>query len=731
MRPFTHAALTRPLLCALALACATATFADTATQAQHYELAAGPLGRNLSLIATQNGIPLAFDPALTQGLQSPALDGNYTPQQVLNLLIEGSGLKLIQKEDGSYTLEKSQNLTSLPAVKISASSINSPQTSLDYSRDELNAVQPRDVKELFKKDAAVAVGGSIPVNQKVYVRGVEETAMAVSIDGGRQNNKVFHHNATNLIDPSLLKAVRASAGVAAADDGPGAIGGSLVYETVDVEDLLSPQRNFGGFVDGRYSSNGDQLTTGASIYGRNSGFEALFYLNHTNGDDYEDGEGDTVRFTEPGLLSKLSKVAYEDEQVGRFELSMENVNDESQRPYRANFVGLTVGRPVPESRVYDLTRESLNFNYSRDTAQGLWNPSVTIASGETELETREVPLDDPTALIVYTGITESQSMTVKNTFYTRFGEIVAGVDHYDDSAIFRYEGDPDLEEQAENLGVFIQMRQTIGEQLNLSYGIRHDQQDFTGTDGSSHDDSGTSGNIAADYQINDYLTAKAAYAQVWGGVALAENFILNGGWSYDNIKAVEAENYSFALRTLVGGAFAEATLYQTDIENGRTPSYGGGPDLAANFKIDGYDIVVGFLGQRGEITMKYANIESEMDGIVASSYDGNYFTVPLGEIITISGTLNLSQVPVTLGMDAEFALENDAVEDSGAKQDSYTVVNAYVNYAATDNLNLRLSIDNLTDESYTDRASYGQEFTTVKTLLEPGRSIILSARLGF
>lgn len=44
---------------------------------------------------------------------------------------------------------------------------------------------------------------------------------------------------------------------------------------------------------------------------------------------------------------------------------------------------------------------------------------------------------------------------------------------------------------------------------------------------------------------------------------------------------------------------------------------------------------------------------------------------------------------------------------------------------------LRLSVNNLTDEAYTDRASYGHEFPTVETLLEPGRSFALSARYTF
>ena len=54
--------------------------------------------------------------------------------------------------------------------------------------------------------------------------------LAVTVDGAAQNNKVFHHNGTTLIDPSLLKAVRVDAGVAPADAGFAALTGSIVYE---------------------------------------------------------------------------------------------------------------------------------------------------------------------------------------------------------------------------------------------------------------------------------------------------------------------------------------------------------------------------------------------------------------------------------------------------------------------------------------------------------------------
>ncbi|HCE38678.1 MAG: TonB-dependent receptor [Alcanivorax sp.] len=704
-------------------------------QRRQYDIAAGPLNRVLSRFAEQSGALIAGNLQLAAGKRSDGLRGRYGTQEALNRLLAGTGLVAEPRDDGSYALKDARSdrgAGRLDPVTVNAPAVPEARRSLDYDRATIEALRPEDVKGLFKKEASVAVGGSIPMNQKVYVRGVEETAMNVTVDGARQNNKVFHHNATNLIDPSLLKAARASAGVAAADDGPGALGGSLAYETVDVGDLLAPGDQWGGFLDGRYASNGDTLTGAGALFGRQDGFEALAYAKHADGDDYEDGNGDTVRFTAPALVSGLAKLAYEDDRAGRFELSHEVVNDDAARPYRANFAGLDGGRPVPESRVYDLTRRNTAFNYRRDTGEGLWNPALTVAHGETELDTREVPLSAPGTEVVYTGITESLSASAKNVFYTGFAAVTGGVDYYDDSATFKDDINPDLEEQAENTGVFLQIRQPLlDERLTLSYGARYDDQRFTGTDDSRHDDSGVSSNVFGEFQLTDHLSVNAGYADVWGGVVLAENYILNGAWDYRNLEAVEAHNHTFGFKANWNGFFAEANRFRTRIANGRVPVYSGDPAAVADFDIDGYDLTLGFHGRLGEVSVAYARIDSEKDGEAATSYDGSYFTAPLGELVTLNGVVAVPAWPLELGLSAEIALDNDDVESSGAKQEGYTVVDVYAEYRPIRPLTLRLSVDNLNDEAYADRATYGQEFTTVTPLLEPGRSIALGARYDF
>ncbi len=69
-----------------------------------YDIPAGPLGATLSSFAVDAGIALSFQPALTDGLSSPALSGRYSTQEAVNRLLAGSGLDMVRRSDGSYTL---------------------------------------------------------------------------------------------------------------------------------------------------------------------------------------------------------------------------------------------------------------------------------------------------------------------------------------------------------------------------------------------------------------------------------------------------------------------------------------------------------------------------------------------------------------------------------------------------------------------------------------------------
>ena len=98
-----------------------------ASAPRHYTIPAGPLGRVLANFASQAGLALAFEPSLTEGLNSPGLNGSFTPQAALQRLLTDSRLEPVQRSDGSYTLKKQaaaatghNGEASLPPLVVSA-----------------------------------------------------------------------------------------------------------------------------------------------------------------------------------------------------------------------------------------------------------------------------------------------------------------------------------------------------------------------------------------------------------------------------------------------------------------------------------------------------------------------------------------------------------------------------------------------------------------------------------
>lgn len=70
-----------------------------------YKIAPGALGTVLNRFATEAGVVLSFDTGLTQGKQSPGLNGRFAVEQGFAALLAGAGLHAVAGADGSYVLE--------------------------------------------------------------------------------------------------------------------------------------------------------------------------------------------------------------------------------------------------------------------------------------------------------------------------------------------------------------------------------------------------------------------------------------------------------------------------------------------------------------------------------------------------------------------------------------------------------------------------------------------------
>ncbi|MFK0088121.1 TonB-dependent Fe(3+) dicitrate receptor FecA [Pseudomonas sp. NPDC090755] len=86
------------------------TFAAVAAHAvdavtRSYHIAPMPLESALNQFGRESGVLISFGSQVTSGMHSPGLDGQYSPQQALDTLLQGSGLQARAEGDNAFSLQ--------------------------------------------------------------------------------------------------------------------------------------------------------------------------------------------------------------------------------------------------------------------------------------------------------------------------------------------------------------------------------------------------------------------------------------------------------------------------------------------------------------------------------------------------------------------------------------------------------------------------------------------------
>ncbi len=713
---------------------------------------AQPLSSALIAFSRQTQVQIFVPSSVAAGKRSTAVSGPLTAQAALSQLLTGTGLTYHFTSATAVTIDGSTGSTArtatgepgaivLDTITVAGASMARGGVSeIVVGPADLERINPADTREIFSGQPRVKVGGSTAMSQKVYVNGVEETNLAVTIDGSRQNNKVFHHNGTTLIDPSFMRAVRVDAGVAPADAGPGALGGAIAYETKDARDFLTGN-GVGAFAKTQFNTNGAVFTNNLAGYARHDGFDILGYGTFGKGGNYKAGNGQEVLGTKTDLLSGLLKLGWEALSGDRFQISHERVRDDAIRPFRGN-IGFITGRPVwePRLRNYEIDRQNTVFTYSRTSALGWWDPKGVLAYSRTNVDTPifERPVGSNPLPVTYpgTGTTDSFNGKFENRFgFGSFGSVTAGVDFYKDKALYK-DRNGRFDEKASNAGIYAQARLTPIERTRISFGLRGDRQWFTGTTGQEWDNAGLSRNISGEFDIiPEHLTVKAGYSHVWGGIQLAENFIMNPAWRYGaGIRPATSDNVTAGLVARWQGFTLEGSVFRTVLDHARAARFAvASATLTREVESQGYEIGLGYAWEDGFVRAKYADVDVRIDNQRADSDTGTYLATPIGQVVTLTAAQTFKQYGVTIGADVEIVLDYKKVAPGSQPLKGYEVVNAFVEYKPLQlpNLTFRAEVKNLLDQTYADRATYGQEFGTVTPLYQPGRAFVLTASARF
>lgn len=631
---------------------------------------------------------------------------------------------------------KAENETVLTPIEVTASQ-STGQTlagGVTVKQDELERINPQTIKDVFKNEPAVQVGGATAIAQKVYIQGIENTKLNVQVDGTRQVDSTFHHIGTAIIDPGMLKSVNVESGVAPADAGPNALGGAMSYETKDARDLLDQGEIFGGFAKIQYNSNTGGLAEWLTLAGQHEGFEALAYVQNSNQGNYEDGAGNEVNGTADGSNNGLGKIAFTGSEGSRIEAFASHLVDEGVRPARPNF-GFLSGSRLPQWLTYKDT--SFGISYVDEQPTDLLAPELSLNYSKTHLDVPK--LNNNTHI---ESVIETLNGKAANTFNIGMGNISTGFDFYHDEAT----GGADTAgpagragrytETTTNIGVFSQARLSLSDRWRVSFGGRGDQQWFEGIDGTDFSEFGLSGNANTEYDLTDDLMVYGGLGSSFGGLPLGESAIYNytSIWNYDGFKPSRSHNYKAGARYSLDQWNFDGNLFYNEIDDSHSLEYGN-RNTTSDLETRGFNLSATWTYGPGFVRAAYSHTDVEKDDKVPLSNDASYQGVVVGDIVNFEVAHRFDDLGLQVGTTSELALSEDAPEKNGyAKLDTYFVANLYGEWTPemlSEAVTFRVDALNIFDRDYFARTTAGYELSNIEPYHEPGRTFLVSAKVKF
>lgn len=179
-------------------------------------------------------------------------------------------------------------------------------------QSEIQTFGQGNVQDVLRAMPGVSTGDD-PNNPgiAVNIRGFEgQGRVNMSIDGVRQNFRITGHTAQGFayVDPLLLASIEVQRGAVSGPGGAGALAGSADMRTLDVDDVLKPGKDYGALTSLTWGSNGVGFSEMGAGAIRSGNISIIGAISKHDQDDYENGNGQRVPYTDQDLISGLAKV---------------------------------------------------------------------------------------------------------------------------------------------------------------------------------------------------------------------------------------------------------------------------------------------------------------------------------------------------------------------------------------------------------------------------------------
>ncbi|GAA6137390.1 TonB-dependent siderophore receptor [Arenicella sp. 4NH20-0111] len=692
--------------------------------------------------------------------------------------VAGSGLLLQGLLPVSIALAENQENVEANLVQVDNIEIDAVETITVVGRTtnalitekELQRYQANDLADVFRVNPSISVGGSVGIAQKVYVRGIEDSLINVTVDGAPQTSTLFHHIGRVTIDPDLLQEVDVQAGAGEATSGAGAIGGAIRFKTKDASDLLGAKDRFGGQVKvSNFSNKGQQHS--ASLVGKiGEDWGALAYWNNIDRENMKNGRGDEILGTSADQTLGFFKISGELSEHQYLSLSYERREEEGEFSARPNWIVLQGERLYGSESERDTA--VLNYTLSKSDAVNL---ETTVY--QTESSFRGGRFDFLAQISTF-------GFDIRNTSLIGDHKFTYGVDYRDDDVESGYaipQPEEDHAEEGSVLGLYAQGYSQVSDALLLSYGLRYDDysyqqkillDDYYGTpitDVPVEQDSSTvSINAGLAYDFTEGLTLALGIAQAARGKEIGDGFTIDA-YLYDrtdaplvdpNLEVERVTNVEASLEYAKDNFSAKLAVFDSKIEDVIFERLYGN-SLYQNIgaiKTSGVELDLNYRWNEFEVFLGFSANDTELDPD-ADLYSANFGSVPLGgyEFIGLGNsrgdTLNLgvnytptSHLSLGVNVSHVSGLTIDTLHqdvDLGFVSDiysldkpSYTTVDVFTQWQIRDGLVVNLAATNLFDELYRDHSSVGdysavEGYELVVGPWEAGRDIRLSVELSF
>ena len=412
-------------------------------------------------------------------------------------------------------------------------------------------------KDVMRDIPGVYVGGTNGMNQKIYMRGVSDRGLNITIDGAKQNGNTFHHNADLLIDPDLIKAIDVEVGSRSVVNGSGALGGSVAFKTVDAKDLLESGEKIGAKIKTGYASNNSEFSQGLMLFTTPvEGLDFIAAINHKGYDYGKSGNGNKIG-GDGNDLSYLLKLGYSFLDAHRISISREHNEFKGIYPFRAEFGSWHNGANVDDYRKYERDTTTLKYEYK---PSDLLNLEVTAYNTEHKK-------DDPVLKILgvkTNGINAKAKSVVETGALTQTFRY--GAEFYQSKNFNK--PDNHYPEKVNNYSIYAEDALNFSS-LTVTPGVRYTHHELKSYDGRA-------GNVksytykfneftpalALDYEILKGLHAFASYARVFRGPDVMESMYASRAKNFEankDLKATTGNSYETGLK--YHGDINEASSY--------------------------------------------------------------------------------------------------------------------------------------------------------------------------